>query len=210
MGSRDSVLPARPAATKAQTMLQVSRAVVDLFIEHRTSNFTVKELAVYAGISERSFYRYFPRKEDVVRPFLTAGFERVAAIAANRPISEPVDRALVAAWSDSWVATQAERHKTLFRVLDESDVFRAISFQVINESGARWAEVIAQRIGIDARSQQATLAGAVVVAAARLSAQSFTDTDPTDSPADVFASSMRLIGIELFTPRPTTATRKGR
>jgi AcrR family transcriptional regulator len=184
----------------SQAMLDASRAVVTLFIDRGTSAFTIKELAAHAGISERTFYRYFPRKEDVVRPFLTSGLERVSALAAARPAAEPIDVALLHAWRDSWVSMQPARARMLFHVLNESDIFRAIWFQVNAESAARWAEVIADRIGIERGSRQAALAGAIVVAAAHHSTELFLDSDMADDPADVFASSLALIGPTLFTP----------
>jgi AcrR family transcriptional regulator len=154
-----------PRSSRNQAMTDASRAVVELFIDSGHTDFTVTELARHAGISERSFYRYFPRKEDVVRPFLTGGFERISALVATRPADEPVRTALVAAWSGSWVATDTDRSRRLFRLLFDDDGLRATWFKVITESEAGWARVIALRLGIDPSSQRAALIGAVVAAA---------------------------------------------
>jgi 3-keto-5-aminohexanoate cleavage enzyme len=92
-----------------------------------------------------------------------------------------VRTALVAAWSESWVA-DTDRSRRLFRLLFDDDGLRATWFKVITESEASWAQVIARRLGIDPNSQRAALIGAVVVAASRLSTKSFvdsgTDVDP--------------------------------
>jgi hypothetical protein len=92
-----------------------------------------------------------------------------------------VRTALVAAWSESWVA-DTDRSRRLFRLLFDDDGLRATWFKVITESEAGWAQVIARRLGIDPNSQRAALIGAVVVAASRLSTKSFvdsgTDVDP--------------------------------
>jgi AcrR family transcriptional regulator len=179
-------------------MADASRAIVELFIDSGRTSFTVAELARHAGISERSFYRYFPRKEDVVRPFLTGGFERISALVAVRPAAEPVRTALVAAWSQSWVATDTDRSRRLFRLLFDDDGLRATWFKVITESEAGWGRVIARRLGIDPNSQRAALIGAVVVAAARLSTKSFADSETEADPAAVFAANLELLGDELF------------
>jgi AcrR family transcriptional regulator len=191
-------------------MTGASRAIVELFIDSGHTGFTVTELARHAGISERSFYRYFPRKEDAVRPFLTGGFERIGALVAARPANEPVRTALVAAWSESWVATDTDRSRRLFRLLYDDDGLRATWFKVITESEAGWADVLARRLGLDPKSQRAALIGAVVVAAARLSTKWFVDSGTEVDPARVFAANLELLGDELFAgPSPTTIKEAG-
>jgi transcriptional regulator MftR-like protein len=102
--------------------------------------------------------------------------------------AEPVRTALVAAWSESWVATDTDRSRRLFRLLFDDDGLRATWFKVITESEAAWARVIARRIGIDPDSQRAALIGAVVVAAARLSTKSFVDSGADVDPALIEAA----------------------
>jgi AcrR family transcriptional regulator len=199
-----------PRSSRNQAMTDASRAAVELFIDSGRTDFTVTELARHVRISERSFYRYFPRKEDVVRPFLTGGFERISALVAARPADEPVRTTLVAAWSGSWVSTDTDRSRRLFRLLFDDDGLRATWFKVITESEAGWARVIALRIGIDPNSQRAALIGAVVVAAARLSTKSFVDSGTDVDPARIFAANLELLGDELFAgPSPTTIKKAG-
>lgn len=205
MQSTDAPMDMRQ--TRGRTMLETSKLVVELFVDAGHTDFTVAELALHAGVSERSFYRYFPRKEDVIRPFLTHGFERIGDLMANRPADESVQQALVAAWSGSWAATEVGRSWRLFRILFQDDGLRGTWFQVMTESEARWAEVIARRIGIDPKSQQAALIGSVVVAAARLSAKSFVDVQSGVDPTRNFATNLELIGTTLFTP-PKKAGKK--
>jgi AcrR family transcriptional regulator len=191
-------------------MADASRAIVELFIDSGHTDFTVTELARHAGISERSFYRYFPRKEDVVRPFLTGGFERICALVAARPSAEPVRTALAAAWAESWVATDTDRSRRLFRLLSDDDGLRATWFKVITESEAAWGRVIARRLGLDPNSQRAALIGAVVVTAARLSTKSFADSGTDVDPALVFAANLELLGDQMFAgPSPAIVKKAG-
>ena len=118
--------------------------------------------------------------------------------------------ALVAAWSQSWVATDTERSRRLFRLLFDDDGLRATWFKVITESEAGWADVIALRLGIDPKSQRAALIGAVVVAASRLSTKWFVDSGTEADPARVFAANLELLGDELFAaPSPATIKEAG-
>jgi AcrR family transcriptional regulator len=190
--------------SRNRVMAAASRSIVDLFIDSSKTDFTVAEMARHAGISQRSFYRYFPRKEDVVRPFLTGGFERITGLVEARPASEPIRATLVAAWSASWVATDTDRSRRLFRLLWDDIGLRATWFQIITESEAHWARAIALRIGIDPLSQHAALVGAVVVAAVRLSTKSFIDSGPRADPATIFAANLELIGSPLFTNAATS------
>jgi AcrR family transcriptional regulator len=193
-------------------MAAASRSIVDLFIDSGRTDFTVAEMARHASVSERSFYRYFPRKEDVVRPFLTGGFERITGLVAARPEGEPIRETLVAAWSDSWVATDSVRSRSLYRLLFDDAALRAVWFEIIIQSESHWAAAIAHRLGIDPASRQAALIGAVVVAAVRLSTRTFSDSVPHADPAAVFAANLDLIGLSLFSnsqmSRPTKAGRK--
>jgi hypothetical protein len=121
-----------------------------------------------------------------------------------------VRQALVAAWSQSWVATDTDRSRRLFRLLFDDDGLRATWFKVITESESGWARAIALRLGIDPDSQRAALIGAVVVAAARLSTKSFADSETELDPAAVFAANLELLGDELFAgPSPAPIKKAG-
>jgi AcrR family transcriptional regulator len=180
-------------------MLDVSGSVMELFLKTGSTDFTVKELASHAGISERSFYRYFRRKEDVVKPFLTAGIEGFAQAVAARPADEPLEISLTIAWESSWTATNIEYVRTLYRVLDESKDFRAVWRQATIDLESKCTQTIAQRLGIGPSSKQAALAGAAVVIVARLATEIFADADLKEDPATAFASNLELLGNRLFT-----------
>src|SRR6478609_9627585 len=45
---------------------ELGRIGLGLFIEHGFDNVTVDDIAVAAGIGRRTFFRYFPSKNDVV------------------------------------------------------------------------------------------------------------------------------------------------
>ncbi|ROO87943.1 TetR family transcriptional regulator [Actinocorallia herbida] len=185
------------SAVKARTVLAASRAVVELFIEQGTTAFTIKELARHAGVSERSFYRYFPRKEDVIRPFFTAGAERIAAEVIGRPADEPLGTSLSRAWAESWAVTHVDRLRALHRIFRDEESFRAQWLQVMTDSERLWAEAIAVRLGIDPRSRRAVLAGAMVATAARLSTQPLEGDTGEEGPEKVFADALEMLAPAL-------------
>ncbi|WAH97637.1 TetR/AcrR family transcriptional regulator [Arthrobacter sp. MMS18-M83] len=181
------------------TALQVSTAVTELFLRSSSGTaFTVKELATYAGISERTFYRYFPHKEDAVKPFVTAGLEELVRAVSARPIDEPFETSLAIAWEGTWSAGNMERVQVLHRVLGETARFQSVWLQVITETEATWTEAIARRLGIEPSSRQAALAAAAVVAVLRLSTETFCDADANEDPATILAANLDLLGNRLF------------
>lgn len=55
---------------------RLTRAALDLYSEHGYNNVTVTQIAERAGITRRSYFRYFPDKREV----LFAGSERLPAM----------------------------------------------------------------------------------------------------------------------------------
>jgi AcrR family transcriptional regulator len=68
-----------------------------LFLARGYEATTVDDIAAAAGISKRSFFDYFPTKEDVVLAWQDAFGEALVATLAKRPLDEPPARAVEAA-----------------------------------------------------------------------------------------------------------------
>lgn len=69
---------------------EVAATALKLFLERGFEPVTTVEIAHEAGISPRSFFRYFPTKEDVVLSGLREGGEHVRDGLRARPKDEPV------------------------------------------------------------------------------------------------------------------------
>lgn len=185
-----------PAPARDQAMLDASRAVVALFLRRRTSDFSVKELAAHAGLSERTFYRYFPRKEDAIRPHIDATLERLVSEVRAAPRTRPLSEALIAAHARAFHEGSAKELEALLAVLDEVESLRAVWLQVVTDAEAVFAHVVAERLGIPPSSQQARLAGAVIITAGRLALEQA--GAGRRAPGDVFAECLALLGPHLF------------
>lgn len=61
---------------KAETQLDIARTAARLFAEHGVAGVTVEHIAAASGVSVRTFYRYFPSKQDAVAPLLNVGAAR--------------------------------------------------------------------------------------------------------------------------------------
>ena len=88
----------RPPVTeqaRADLRLKISRAAVRLFRENGVAHTTVTEIAAAAGISQRTFWRYFTTKEDCIRPVVGQGLAALGALLdAWPPGTRLVDHAL--------------------------------------------------------------------------------------------------------------------
>lgn len=88
--SGTSAAPGLRERKKAQTRRAIQQEALRLFLSKGYEATTVEEIAAAAGVSHMTFFRYFPRKEDVVMadeydPMI---FELIAA----RPVHEPAFR----------------------------------------------------------------------------------------------------------------------
>src|SRR3569832_1012050 len=67
-------------------------AAFQLFMEHGFEQTTVDDIVARAGVGRRSFFRYFPSKEDVVFPDHERCLADMTAFLAESSDDEPVRR----------------------------------------------------------------------------------------------------------------------
>jgi AcrR family transcriptional regulator len=100
-----------------------------LFVEQGYEATTVDQIATVAGMSKRSFFRYFGSKEDLVMGKYERLGEDLAASLAARPPQEPLWTALRRAFDYvadySADAESASRMATMDRIVRSSDTLRA-------------------------------------------------------------------------------------
>ncbi|MEU6248874.1 TetR family transcriptional regulator [Glycomyces sp. NPDC047010] len=68
---------------------RIARAAEELFVDKGFEETTVDEIAAAVGMSQRSFFRYFSSKDEVVLDSLERLGEDLAARLAARPAGEP-------------------------------------------------------------------------------------------------------------------------
>lgn len=130
---------------------ELSEVALRLLTDRDFNSLTIDEIAAAAGISRRTFFRYFTSKEDVVFAFLDRWAVRLASDIVARPAGEdPVAavqysfRQLTAAYDDRALA--------LVRLVRETPSLRAQEH--INREHLRIAVVnaLAARLGFDAET----------------------------------------------------------
>src|SRR4051794_10405541 len=82
---------------KARTREALQEAAMARFARQGFEGTTVEEIAEACEVSPRTFFRYFPTKEDVLFADAAVRRERLLAVIAERPPAEPAFAALCAA-----------------------------------------------------------------------------------------------------------------
>lgn len=129
---------------------EIFNAAWRLFGEHGYEATTVADIAAAAGVSRRTFFRYFSSKEDVLVETTDDFAEAMLAAMAERPLDEPplvaIERALVPVLE---TRLQTERTKTIIRLLRESRTLRRAMLERHALMEERLAVQLAERLGLD-------------------------------------------------------------
>ncbi|GGU48484.1 TetR family transcriptional regulator [Lentzea flava] len=117
-------------------------AALALFLEHGFDETTVDQVVAAAGISRRSFFRYFGTKEDIVFGDLAELGPVILEALRERPDDEPIWDALEQAFGVLATQVNPERGAMIGRLVATSPALRAAHL----EKHLRWQEVLAPEV----------------------------------------------------------------
>jgi AcrR family transcriptional regulator len=173
----DDALPAgRRERRKQQTREALRAAARTLFAEQGVTNTSIEQITDAADVAERTFFRYFESKYDLLLPDLDALFTAIEAALASRPATEdPLDAYLAAVLTV--MAAQASEGGGMTLVapgLDPTD--SAVAARLVRAFVAweeRLTELFAERLTVSAAADaldvelQAAVTAGVAVAGTR-------------------------------------------
>ncbi|HVA07035.1 MAG TPA: TetR family transcriptional regulator [Acidimicrobiales bacterium] len=116
---------------KERTRREIAEAAGQLFIDRGYGSTTVQDIATAADVSPRTFFRYFPCKEDVITVIASATMDDVLDHLAGHDAGDSLGSVLRATFT-----------AVLRPVVDEPDAARAFQF-MLRETPAlrgRWLE----------------------------------------------------------------------
>ncbi len=93
--NRVAALNAAWARRRESVAAGIERAGLQLFVAQGIEAVTSEAVALAAGISRRTFYRYFDAPIDIIRTVICRSMDRWAAAVRARPLSEPLLDAFV-------------------------------------------------------------------------------------------------------------------
>jgi AcrR family transcriptional regulator len=191
-------MTARPEPTLAQRKRQLvadelTRAALDLLARKGFDAVTVDDIVGAAGVSKRTFFRYFASKEDVVVQFLGEMGTGMRAALAERPAQEPPSVALRhTVWSAvDACAGHGEQTLRVIRLILGTPALLARFL----ERQAQWrdalAEELARRLGLGPAGLYPQLAAGAALTAFDTVLQRWSagegDQDPAALPDEAFA-----------------------
>jgi AcrR family transcriptional regulator len=148
--------PSRPGLRQRKRELvrdAIAHAAWDLFASEGYEATSVAEVARAAGVSRRTFFRYFSSKEDIVVGASDALAEDVLAAVARRPATEPPLVAMHRALRPVVEArlADADEARAIIRLLRRSRTLRRAMLERHARMEERLARLMARRLGTDPR-----------------------------------------------------------
>jgi AcrR family transcriptional regulator len=142
----------------------------DLFVAHGYEQTTVDEIAAAAGMSKRTFFRYFGSKDDLVIGKYDALGDRMAEALAARPETEPVWESMRRVFDITvhYVQEDSERRRTeaMENIVHSSPTLNARYFEKLSRMQALLVEGVADRLVGSSASPPADPRPAAIVGAA--------------------------------------------
>jgi AcrR family transcriptional regulator len=175
---------------------EISRAAMQLFAERGFDEVTVDEIAVAAGTSARTFFRYFASKDEVVLQYRRRLDARLVATLEARPADEGAFTALRNAYLETVVTPPADREKWALRsrVLLETPALRGRAQSEQTAGTSPLVAALADRMGVDpARDERPHLVAAATAAVAGAAFESWVLDGGTDDPATRLDASFDLL-----------------
>lgn len=135
---------------KQATLLEIAEAAAELFAERETKDVTVEAITSAAGVSIRTFYRYFQTKEEAVTPLLTIGAQGWQAAIAESSAADLRGAIGEAITTTLTLESDADREallrtRGLLRAATGDQRLAAVWRRVNGESEVRLCELIAAR-----------------------------------------------------------------
>ncbi|MGH3252884.1 MAG: TetR family transcriptional regulator [Trebonia sp.] len=165
---------------KRQTRDALVHVALKLFNAKGYEHTAVREITDAVDVSERTFFRYFASKEDLVLSFISDSTDAFVRELAARPLDEPPFTALTSAFRASLRAQTADEgqpgeessYLLVIKLIDTTPSLLAALLRYMHDRDDELARVIAGREGVDPdtdrRPRLAVLAyGALTVAATR-------------------------------------------
>jgi AcrR family transcriptional regulator len=181
----------RPALTSAHQLAEVAQ---ELFVEQGFDETSVEDVAEAAGVSRRTFFRYFPTKADVLWVESPAELEHLRTLFGAAPDDEPWDEVLCRAAPAALSHPAEQRSWALHRaqLILAVPAVQAKAARVHGEWRAITTAFVATRRGTGTDDLIAIAAGHAVLAAT-LAAHEWWVAHPDEELEGAFGRLLRLL-----------------
>ena len=153
---------------KERTRRTIERVALDLFEEGGFDGTTIDQIAAAADIAPRTFFHYFPSKEDVVLTDYATRLDRIVAAVQASPSDGAPWSALQAAFMSVAADYETEREELLrrFRIIQATPSVAARNLQIQTTWEDAVTDAVAGWLDLDAATdlRPRLIAGAALAA----------------------------------------------
>jgi len=189
---------------KQQTRDRLAAAAFDLFEERGFGNVSAAEIAAKADVSERTFFRYFSSKEDVIFPDAEQQRRHVDELLTNLPATMTVIdgmRAALRTISHEFKESQ-ELQLARARLVSVTPSLQAMIVLREQEWVEALAKAIADRLELDIDDLRPELTAAVIVAAFRVVMNRWIKSGGSEDINEMLDRALAYVGEGLAANRP--------
>lgn len=179
---------------RSQTREEIHRAAVDLVLERGLAQVTVDEIAEAAGVSQRTFFNYFPTKRDalVLGPPPLPAEALARFLRGGGRLREDLRDLLVAYVERS--PRQRDELRRLHTVVRANPELSPLMQQRFRAFEAELADAVARRLGEASVTFEASVIAAVAAALLRTAVWDWRDSGDDVSLSDRLTDAFAALG----------------
>lgn len=181
---------------RRQTRERIEQAAMTLFLERGFEATTIEEITEAADVSKRSFFDYFPSKEEVVFAWQDSFADRLMAAIAARPADESAVKTVEEALMATVMASADERAMALGELIHCTPALKARDQLKYAKLEQKLTEaLIARKDGAPEMQARMRMLSTIVIGALRVGGELWQERAPDFSMEDV---SMEAFAREIF------------
>ena len=188
---------------KTLTRDTIEDTALRLFLERGYDRVRVEDVCADTLVSQRTFFRYFASKEDLVLGRLRAHLTQAERLFDARPAAEPIQeslRAVIDRVTQDYVA-EPDRERSRLRLVGSTPALETGLLTVFAGFERLVRDFAAVRLGTAPEARRARLLGAAVVGAFRVGLESWVGDEAGADLPDLVAENVAAITRGLYDDR---------
>ncbi|MFS8143782.1 TetR family transcriptional regulator [Rhizobium sp. R635] len=170
---------------RRQTRERIEQAAMTLFLERGFDATTIEDITEAADVSKRSFFDYFPSKEEVVFAWQDSFADRLMAAVAARPAEESSIEAVEAAMIATFIASIDESSLAIHELILSTPALKARDQLKYARLEQKLAEaLLLRKKNVPGEAPRMRVLAAIVIGAMRVGSERWQQRPPGASLQD--------------------------
>jgi AcrR family transcriptional regulator len=189
------------ARNKDRTRRELAEAASRLFAERGYASTTIQDIVEAVDVSPRTFFRYFPCKEDVVIAIASFSMDDVIGFVSEHPFTESLESVLRAAFAELLAAVRSnpDAARSFQLTLRETPTLRGRWLEEQRRSRDRLAEALAPWFPSESSPLAAHLAAGIALVIVDEVMALWADRPSQPDPLDLLNEAFDVLGGTLLT-----------